>query len=213
MNLRVISVRASELHGARHGGGVVLEELCEAKSLTRCVGLAECDILTVGQKQELLVERATRIREEEGRPTELSGVSRERAAAIDKLRGELVREREGIVEENLRLEAEIGGAEDRELFAGPGQARELKAAGLTLQLDPAWSELRVERLDEIDRALEAMEDRAYGTCALCGGEIAIERLRLYPETRVCTACALEAPAPRPVRPREARRPRSPGGRS
>ena len=70
MNLRVVSVRASELHGARHGGGVVLEELCEAKSLTRCVGLADCDILTAGQKQELLVERATRIREEEGRPIE-----------------------------------------------------------------------------------------------------------------------------------------------
>lgn len=194
-SLRVVTIPASELHGARRGGGVVVEELCEAKGLTPCVGLAECDILTAGQKQELLAERATRIREEEGHPTELSGVTRERGAAIRRLRGELLREREAIVEENRRREAEQGGAESLELPAERGAEEELRTEGLSLRLDPVRAELRVERLDEIDRALDAMEERAYGTCALCGGEIAIERLRVYPETRVCAPCAREAPAP------------------
>lgn len=208
MHLRVVTVPASEIHGARHGGSIILEELCDARHLTPCVGLAECDILTAGQKQELLVERATRIREEEGRPTELSGLSRERATQIERLRERLVRERDAIVDENRRLEAEIAGAEDRELLGGRGQERELHDAGLSLELDPAWSQLRTERLDEIDRVLDAMASRVYGTCALCGSEIAIERLRLFPETQVCAACASAAPAPPPVRSREgaARRP-------
>ena len=202
MHLRVISVPASELHGARRGGGVILEELCEARRLTPCVGLAECDILTAGQKQELLVERATRIRQKEGRPVELSGVPRARAAELRQLRESLVAERDRIVEENLRSEAEVGGAQDRESRAAPGEEAELEAAGLSLRLEPAWSELRVERLDEIDRALEAMRDPIYGSCALCGGDIESERLRGYPETRVCTSCAREAPAPRPLRARQ-----------
>ena len=202
MHLRVISVPASELHGARHGGGVILEELCDAKRLTPCVGLAECDILTAGQKQELLVERATRIRQQEGRPVELSGVRRERARELRQLREGLVAERDRIVEENLRSEAEVGAAEDRESMAAPGDAAELESAGLSVRFDPAWSELRVERLDEIDRAIEAMEDPVYGTCGLCGGEVESERLRLHPETRVCTSCAREAPAPPPLRVRE-----------
>lgn len=197
-HLRTVAVPASELHGARRGGSIILEELCDARKLTPCVGLAECDVLTAGQKQDLLVERATRIREEEGRPTELSGVPRERGAELDRLREGLVHERNDIVEENLRLEAELAGVEDRELSPAAGQEGELKEAGLSLQLDPAWSELRAGRLDEIDRALDAMESPVYGSCALCGGEIAVERLRLAPETRVCGLCAREAPAPKPI---------------
>jgi RNA polymerase-binding transcription factor DksA len=200
MNLRVISVPTSELHGARRGGSVILEELCDAKGLTPCVGLAECDVLTTGQKQDLLVERATRIREKEGRPTPLSGVRRERAEELRPLREHLLAERDRIVEENLRCEAELGSGEDREVFANPGEEAELVEASLSVRLDADLQELRVERLDQIDRALEAMEDPSYGTCGLCAGEIEVGRLRLAAETRVCATCAGEArplPAGRP----------------
>lgn len=195
-HLRTISVAASELHGARRGASVILEELCDARKLTPCVGLAECDVLTAGQKQDLLVDRATRMRKQEGRPTELSGLPRERAAQFDRIREELVQERTAIVEENLRLEAEIAAAEDRELVAGRGQQEDLEGAGLSLQPDPAASELQTDRLDEIDRILEAMEDRLYGSCVLCGADIEIERLLLVPQTHVCDWCAREAPGPK-----------------
>jgi RNA polymerase-binding transcription factor DksA len=206
MHLRVVSLPASALHGARRGGSVILEELCDARRLTPCVGLAECTILTARQKQELLVERATRIREEEGRPVALSGVPRARAAEIRQLRESLVAEREQIVQENLRAEAEAGGAQDRATLA---DEEELEAAGLSLGRDSALLEWRVERLDEIDRALEAMRDPVYGSCAVCGRDVESERLRLYPETRVCTSCAREAPAPPPLRAREGGRERGP----
>lgn len=201
-SLRIVSIPASELHGARRGGSVVVEELCDARKLTPCVGLAECELLSAGQKQELLVDRATRIRDREGRPTALSGVSKERAAELEPLRRALGNEREAIVEENLRLAAEIGGAEDRELEAEPARDADLTAAGLSIRSDSASSLLRTERLDAIDRALAAMEDPAYGTCGLCGGAIAVERLRLDPGTRVCMRCAEEAPSPPPISARD-----------
>lgn len=200
-HLRVISVPASELGGTRRGGGVILDELCDARRLTPCLGLAECDILSPGQKRDLLVERATRIREEEGHPTELSGVpSRDerRLRELRELREALARERAALVEDNRRLQAELTGAETA-LPSDGIDGEDLEAAGLSVRLDEALEGLRVERLDALDRALEAMRDAAYGACRLCGGEIELERLRLNPETRVCAPCAREAPAARPLR--------------
>lgn len=182
---------------------MVLEELCEAKGLIPCVGLSECDILTPGQKQELLVERATRIREEEVRPTALGGVPRERAMELGQLRERLLDERSQIVEDNERIGAELGGAQDREVSAARSEENELAAAGIRLRFDERSNELRVGRLDEIDRALDAMEDPAYGTCALCGRPIPRARLEQTPETRICTSCAREAPAPRRAGPHQA----------
>jgi DnaK suppressor protein len=198
-HLRVISLPASELHGARHGASAVLDELCEARALMPCVGLVECEILTLRQKQDLLVERATRIREVEGRPTGLSGVPRRRAEALRPLREQLLAERERIFEENRRDEAGLGAGEVRELSAGRAEEAELEDQGVSLHLDPAIRAFQVERLDQLDRALEAMEDPSYGTCALCGREIEVARLRRIPETRVCAACAGQAKPPPPIR--------------
>jgi RNA polymerase-binding transcription factor DksA len=193
-HLRVVSVPASEQHGARRGGGVILEELCDARNLTDCVGLVECEILTPRQKQDLLVERATRIREKEGRPTELSGVPAGRGSELGELRDELVRERERIVDENLRVQAEMGFA-DAELPPGHAGEPGLAVGALSIHFDEALDRLQHERLDEIDRALEAMQELLYGTCALCGAGIDLERLRASPRTRVCAACARGAPPP------------------
>lgn len=50
------------------------------------------------------------------------------------------------------------------------------------------SDFDVAELGRIDRALKAMADGSYGTCDECGCAIAIERLRVEPQTELCVAC-------------------------
>jgi DnaK suppressor protein len=43
-------------------------------------------------------------------------------------------------------------------------------------------------LTKIDEAIARLEDRSYGRCEECGGEIGIERLKARPVTTFCIAC-------------------------
>jgi len=192
-NLRVISAEAGELSGDRRGGSVILDELCEARKLARCVGLAECDVLTPAQKRDLLVTRVTRMREEEGGASALAELGAERGRAIAELADELREDREAIVAENQSLLAEAASAEDRrERVAAPSDEDAFEATGISMHWDEEIERLRASQLDAIDRALEDMAGRNYGVCARCRGLIATERLREAPDTRVCAACAAAA---------------------
>lgn len=44
------------------------------------------------------------------------------------------------------------------------------------------------RLQEIDRALEAIENGSYGTCDVCHQPIAPERLEAFPTSLLCVTC-------------------------
>jgi len=44
------------------------------------------------------------------------------------------------------------------------------------------------RLKEINLALEKIKKGSYGICEKCGKEIPIERLRIYPEAKLCLSC-------------------------
>jgi RNA polymerase-binding transcription factor DksA len=189
----VIELEAQAMSRARKGGAQVLEELCEAKRLAPCVGLADCDILSAGQKRELLATRATRLRDEEGGVSPLADRDDPRAAELAELRQVLVDERGEIVEENRRRAAEAGGALRRNPRPlSPNEEHELKAAGVSVFLDDDLRALRVSRLDAIDRALDALAHGNYGACARCGLPIDIGRLAVAPDTAVCSGCAKEA---------------------
>jgi DnaK suppressor protein len=45
------------------------------------------------------------------------------------------------------------------------------------------------RLGLIRDALRRMDAGAYGTCTLCGSEVAFERLMVFPESATCAACS------------------------
>src|SRR3989441_5359625 len=47
------------------------------------------------------------------------------------------------------------------------------------------------KITQIDDALERMEEASYGVCVSCGLEIAEERLRVMPFTRLCRDCQQE----------------------
>jgi RNA polymerase-binding protein DksA len=53
------------------------------------------------------------------------------------------------------------------------------------ELDEGLEEGANRRLEQIDAALARIEDGSYGTCAVCGREIAPERLRAAPWATLC----------------------------
>ena len=185
-NLRVVSIQASEISGDRKGGSAILDELCAAKQLARCVGLADCDVLGDGQKRELLVARVGELRHREGGETGFEELGGPRGREIAALARELLEERAEIQEASRRRLAEATAAFDARPDEAPlGAAEDLARPDLDAQLP----ELRTARLDAIDRALEAMNEPGYGLCARCASLIELARLRAAPDTRVCAGCA------------------------
>jgi len=45
-----------------------------------------------------------------------------------------------------------------------------------------------EEIDEIEAALDRLQDGAYGACEECGKAISLERLRAIPYARLCIPC-------------------------
>lgn len=189
--LRTIEVEASELHGARRGGGVILEELCAARHLARCVGLVECTVLAWPQKRDLLAARATRLREE-GDATPLSAPESPRREGLAALREELLEERDAIVAHNREVEAGLAFAVVALEGAEYPDAPEEASRSVPLRLHDAQRELRLERLDAIERGLAAMASVDFGICLRCRQPIEVARLREVPDSHVCAVCARSA---------------------
>ncbi len=187
-NLRVISIDASDLAGGRKGGSVIVDELCQAKGLSRCVGLADCDILTPSQRRELLVVRVTDLRKQSGGISELADRGAQRSRELAELSEDLVSERDAILEANRRILAEWTAAFELRAEGTPlGTSEDLSSPDLDAH-DPAF---QASRLDAIDRGLENLSagDPRYGVCLGCGEPIELARLRQAPDTRVCETCA------------------------
>ena len=188
-HLRVLSVDASDLSGDRKGGGPILEELCDARWLSPCVGLVDCDVLALGQKRRLLAQRATREPEDAEAASLFADGDTVRARELDQLRLELQEERAQIVDENRRIAAELAAALDARAEAGLSEQSELARGGISIRLDDELRAFRSARLDAIDSAVEAIGRGGYGECLRCAAPIDLERLRTSPETRVCAKCA------------------------
>jgi RNA polymerase-binding transcription factor DksA len=193
-NLRVLTVDAREVDATRGGRGhLVLDELCAARKLAACVGLAECDILDAGQKRELLAVRVTRLREEEGaRHSALGDVPDPRWDELAALAEDLREERGSIHEENRRLLAEAGAAADWGKQQSGRASEGFAGLGVSMHLDESLRALRSARLDAIERALEAFARGDRRVCLRCRRLIGVDRLREAPDARVCETCALEA---------------------
>lgn len=72
-----------------------------------------------------------------------------------------------------------------------GQVHDLEdesVATLLVDLGLAVIDMLIEEVRAIDAARMRMATGAYGSCADCGDEIAIERLRASPVVQRCTLC-------------------------
>ena len=46
----------------------------------------------------------------------------------------------------------------------------------------------LERITQVERALERLEDGSYGWCERCGNAIPVERLAAFPSATLCVSC-------------------------
>ena len=89
------------------------------------------------------------------------------------------------------MESSRGQQNGREIFKDP-----YGNAALTLdgEIAAAVVERRAQLLEQLESALDDIEDGKYGTCRDCGAEIAPARLRVMPFATRCVQCqsALES---------------------
>ena len=93
----------------------------------------------------------------------------------------------------------VGETAPAEAMAGDAFDRIERTESRERHLDS--QERLTDRLDRIVQAMERIDDGSYGTCAVCGEEIAPKRLYAIPEATTCVRCqeSLETPRQGPVR--------------
>jgi RNA polymerase-binding transcription factor DksA len=88
----------------------------------------------------------------------------------------LVRENPGALEDEL---GELGGK------GVDNHLGDLATATFDRELDEGLEEGARQTLGEIEAALRRIDDGTYGTCPMCGQQIAEERLRALPWASLC----------------------------
>ena len=88
----------------------------------------------------------------------------------------LEKENAGSIEEEL---GEIGGRGDDNHLA------DMATATYDRELDEGLEESAQHTVEEIDAALQRIEEGSYGICEVCGEPIGGERLSAIPWTRLC----------------------------
>ncbi|HSJ43706.1 MAG TPA: TraR/DksA C4-type zinc finger protein [Euzebyales bacterium] len=107
----------------------------------------------------------------------------------ERLRTELDGSRQDLIVELKRLGADPESGNVRELgdvddnFADSASATAERSEKLTL------IEQATDRLADVERALERMDDGEYGICERCGREISTSRLEARPMSVLCVECA------------------------
>jgi RNA polymerase-binding protein DksA len=114
----------------------------------------------------------------------------------ERFRAELIQERERVraAIANLR-ESHPGSLDDEvEEISNGSDSHVGDSASATLgrEIDYTLGENSEQVLAEINTALKHIEDGTYGTCAVCGKEIAPERLEAYPWASLCIDDARKA---------------------
>jgi len=113
-----------------------------------------------------------------------------------RFREELLHERERVraAIANLR-ESHPGSLDDEvEEISNGSDSHVGDSASATLgrEIDYTLGENSEQVLTEINTALKRIEDGTYGTCAVCGKDIAPERLEAYPWASLCIDDARKA---------------------
>lgn len=104
--------------------------------------------------------------------------------AIEKARATLLQMRREAVQE-----VHGAGAASRELGQdGVADLGDMSVNSYSREVLYNLSEVQRQRVQDIDAALERLEQGVYGICAECGEEIDPQRLQVRPFSRYCIDC-------------------------
>ncbi len=109
----------------------------------------------------------------------------------DARRRDLDAERDATVARVADLHAEVTGIVESCVDAGTDDEHDPEGATVAFERQRAADLLGTARrhLAELDAARHRLSAGSYGTCELCGGRIADERLEALPAATRCVACA------------------------
>ncbi len=104
--------------------------------------------------------------------------------------------RERLLALRARLQGDITQMEDNALNKGhntttsmPNHMAELGSGNFDQELTLSLLGTENDALDQIEAAIERIEDGSYGQCEECGGKIPKPRLEAIPYTALCVKCA------------------------
>lgn len=103
---------------------------------------------------------------------------------IEKYRQCLLTTQQQLTKRVFRLETELHSMEAEHDIEHMDHAQEEAVNDEMIALD----ERSRQQIQEIQRALERIEDGTYGDCERCGEAIAPQRLETLPMARYCTRC-------------------------
>ena len=114
----------------------------------------------------------------------------------ERFRAQLLDEQARVESAIARLRADHPGSLDDEVeepaASSDSHLGEAASATLNREIDYTLGENSGQILGEIAAALERIDDGTYGTCRVCGKEIAPERLEAYPWASLCIEDARKA---------------------
>jgi DnaK suppressor protein len=106
------------------------------------------------------------------------------SSRLDKLRDSLARLRD----ETYGKIAVFRRDQGQEVLTSPGDEMDVARSTADVETHASLVERSEDRLRLIDQALARIESGSYGTCAECGEDIPIERLRALPFAVLCVDC-------------------------
>jgi DnaK suppressor protein len=111
------------------------------------------------------------------------------AADTEKIRAALTDRREELRTEYEQTMAEIAELQRDRLTdsAGDDQA-DTGTKTFEREQEISLANSILERINQVDRALERLEDGTYGWCERCGNPIPVERLAAFPSATLCVSC-------------------------
>lgn len=111
------------------------------------------------------------------------------AAETERIRAALAARREELYEEYQQHRAEIAELQRERLTdsAGDDQA-DTGSKTFEREQEISLANSILERINQVDRAMERLDEGSYGWCERCGTAIPVERLAAFPSATLCVSC-------------------------